>query len=269
MALPDVRPRHSGNQVSKMGFSGISRLFLVLAVLSLGGCSWGGGSGSMMAPDKAAAQNTMIMELTDLRRRLATESVRAADAEKEIQRVRAEVDWLARAAQEGPQLEARVSELDAEVARLSAENKRITVLEANLRQMEAENDRLSRALRGDWSERPAKNTPGAAPAIPAPVALLDGGDFGEGNYAAHLASYRSAQAALDGWHRLRGLYPNLLGALSGHVAIFDVASLGGRFYRLKAGPFAGAGAAQVLCRSLNDVGEYCVITVFDGEQLPE
>lgn len=257
--------------MSAMNFSGISRLLLASAVLFLGGCSWGEGSGAVNMPNSAGPQNSMIMEISDLQRRLANAGARAAMAEKEAQRARAETEWLAKAAQNGPQLESRNAELDAEVARLTDENKRIIVLEANLRELEVENDRLARALRGDWSEKPATVSSGPArtpvPAVSTAETLPEDGDFGEGNYAAHLASYRSKEAARDGWQRMQNLYPVLLGALSGHVAIFDVPSLGGRFFRLKAGPFSGAATAQALCRNLNNRGEYCVITAFDGEQL--
>lgn len=253
-----------------MELSRISGLFVAVAILSLGGCSLvGGSSGDVKMPDGIELRNAQIMQITDLQRRLAVESARATAAEKAVQRARAEADWLARAAQEEPQLRAKIAELEEENARLMADNQRIVVLEENLRQLEIENDRLSRALRGDWSENPAAQSSGADAATSQVETLPEAAEYGEGNYAVHLASYRSKEASLDGWRRLQGLYPALLGELSGHFAIFDVPSLGGRFYRLKAGPFAGASGARQLCRDLSNAGEYCVVTVFDGEQLTE
>lgn len=252
-----------------MGFSRLSRLLPAVVILSLGGCSWVGGGGDAQKPDGVGLQNAQIMQIIDLQRRLAAESARATAAEQQTQRARAEVDWLARAAQEEPGLRAKIAEQDEKITRLVAKNQRIVVLEANLRQLESENDRLSRALRGDWSESAEGQATGAAPATAAADAVPDIAEYGEGNYAVHLASYRSKEASLDGWRRLQGLYPALLGELSGHFAIFDVPSLGGRFYRLKAGPFDGASGAQALCRSLSSAGEYCVVTVFDGELLAE
>ncbi|MCH8862802.1 MAG: SPOR domain-containing protein [Proteobacteria bacterium] len=252
-----------------MELSRISRLFLAVAILTLGGCSLVGGSGDVKMPDGIELRNAQVMQITDLQRRLAVESARATAAEKVVQRARAEVDWLARAAQEEPQLRAKIAELEEENARLIADNQRIVVLEENLRQLEIENDRLSRALRGDWNENPEAQSSGADAATSEVETLPETAEYGEGNYAVHLASYRSKEASLDGWRRLQGLYPALLGELSGHFAIFDVPSLGGRFYRLKAGPFEGASGARKLCRDLNNAGEYCVVTVFDGEQLSE
>lgn len=252
-----------------MGFSRISRLLLGVVVLSLGGCGRGGGDAGVIMPESVGTQNAMIMEISELQRRLALESARTTAAEQAAQRARAEVDWLARAAQEEPRLRARIAKLEAENARLIADNQRIAVLEENFRQLEIENDRLSRALRGDWSENPGEQSAEAEATTPDVEALPGVAEYGEGNYAVHLASYRSKEASLDGWRRLQGLYPGLLGELSGHFSIFDVPSLGGRYYRLKAGPFAGASGARQLCRDLNNAGEYCVVTVFDGEELSE
>lgn len=252
-----------------MGFSRISRLIPVALILLLGGCSLISGDNGVVMPSSVGSQNATVMQISDLHRRLALESARAKAAEQAAQRARAEADWLARAAQEEPQLRAKIAELDEENARLMADKQRIVVLEENLRQLEIENDRLSRALRGDWSESPGEQSTSAEAATPEVEALLGVAEYGEGNYAVHLASYRSKEASLEGWRRLQGLYPELLGELSGHFSIFDVPSLGGRYYRLKAGPFEGASGAQQLCRDLNNAGKYCVVTVFDGEQLTE
>ena len=252
-----------------MGFSRISRLIPIVLILLLGGCSLLGGYNGVVMPGNVGSQNATVMQISDLQRRLALESARAKVAEQAAQRARAEADWLARAAQEEPKLRAKIAELDEENARLIADNQRIAVLKENLRQLQIENDRLSRALRGDWSESPGEQSSDPEAATPEVEALPDIAEYGEGNYAVHLASYRSKEALLDGWRRLQGLYPELLGELSGHFAIFDVPSLGGRYYRLKAGPFEGASGARQLCRNLNNAGEYCVVTVFDGEELTE
>lgn len=252
-----------------MRFSRISRLIPIILMLFLGGCSLFSGDNGVVMPSSAGSQNATVMQISDLQRRLALANARTAAAEQAAQRVRAEADWLARAAQEEPKLRAKIAELDEENARLIADNQRIAVLEENLRQLAIENDRLSRALRGDWSENPAAQSSGADAATSEVETLPEVAEYGEGNYAVHLASYRSKEASLDGWRRLQGLYPGLLGSLSGHFSIFDVPSLGGRFYRLKAGPFEGASGARQLCRSLNNAGEYCVVTVFDGEELTE
>lgn len=265
--------------------------FLLAALLpTLAGCGMIGGSTDGVT---YAAANTPLGggdQISELRSQLASENIRAVRAEREAQRARAEADWLAQSALNEPGLKARNAEMKEEIARLQTANQRIAILEANLRDIAAENDKLSRALRGDWSEAPPPKTP-TTPTTEAPtasliekmpVAAVAQGDqqtpalavprsagYGVGSYAVHLASYRSKEETLDGWLRLRTSYPGLLRNLSGHFAIFDIASLGGRYYRLKAGPFEGAAGAQSLCRRLSSVGQYCVVSEFDGELLRE
>lgn len=253
-----------------MGFSAISRLglttLIVLAALPLAGCS-GGGSAQGNVADDIGSRNALILENSDLQRQLAAMNARAATAEQALQRARAEADWLAKAAQAEPQLRARIAELEAETARLTADMQHMAVLEANLRDLEAENKRLSRGRRQGRGNSPAGPMPGVESSELA--AQPDNTSYGDGTYAVHLASYRSEEAAEAGWQLLRGRYPDLLGQLSGNFSMFDVPSLGGRYYRLKAGPFEGAGGARELCRKLNDAGEYCVVAVFDGEDMAQ
>lgn len=257
-------------QVKTMAFSQISRLLVAAAILQLTGCSLLGGGDGNAAPS-SGWQNVQMMEISDLKRLLAAEKTHRELAEREAQRNRAEADWLAEAAQATPELRAKIAELEEQIALLMADNQRLDVLEANRRDLEAENKRLSQTLNISRAVAPA--APSADSQAVEPAAAADAVDavdeFGEGTYAVHLASYRSKSEAQDGWRRLRGLYPKLLGQLSGHYAIFDIASLGGRYYRLKAGPFEGAAGARELCRALNRVREYCVVSVFDGELLLE
>ncbi len=259
-------PGKAAKQVGTMGFSGISRLGLttviLLAALPLAGCS-GGESAQGNVADDIGSRNAVILEISDLQRQLAAMNVRAATAEQALQRARAEADWLAKAAQAEPQLRARIAELEAETALLMADMQHMAVLEANLRDLEAENKRLSRGRSNGRGSSPAGQMPGIESGEL--EARPDSASYGDGTYAVHLASYRSKEAAEEGWQLLRGRYPDLLGQLSGHFSMFDVASLGGRYYRLKAGPFEGADGARELCRKLNDAGEYCVVAVFDGQ----
>lgn len=272
--------RRVGAQVKRMKFSHISRLFLATVMPMLAGCSWISGS----ADGVRYTANSPLggeSEISGLRSQLVSENLRAIRAERAAQRARAEADWLAKTALEEPELRVRNGEMEKEIIRLSAENQRIVVLEANLRDLALENDKLERALRGDWSEIPVTRAPAPARLIEQmPVAAETGsseqspttvapgdGDYGDGAYAVHLASYRSKAQAVGGWQRLRQRFPGLLGNLSGHFAIFDIASLGGRYYRLKAGPFEGAVGAERLCRRLSSAGQYCMVSEFDGELL--
>ena len=257
------------NNVFSLRLDGLSVHSLIpLLLLLLGGCSLiGGGDGG--ATSNVESQNAAVMKITQLEAQLARETDRAALAEQELKRGRVEADWLTQLAQEEPVLRARIIELEQEIARLAVDSQRTLLLEANLRDLEVENDRLSRALRGDWSEAPTVRPSGTQRDIPASEPLSNVGDYGEGSYSVHLASYRSKEDALDGWQHLRRLYPGLLDGLQGHFGMFDVPSLGGRYFRLTAGPFNGAAGAQGLCRSLTEAGQYCMIATLDGELLTE
>ncbi|WP_192534876.1 hypothetical protein [Phaeovibrio sulfidiphilus] len=71
----------------------------------------------------------------------------------------------------------------------------------------------------------------------------------------HLASYRSDDAARQGWKELQARYPALLG--SSQSVLRAVTLTGeGRFIRLLAGPLE-SGVATNLCLALKSRGQYC------------
>ncbi|GAK34059.1 hypothetical protein AQ1_01955 [alpha proteobacterium Q-1] len=110
----------------------------------------------------------------------------------------------------------------------------------------------------------------AANRAEAEKARADGVDLAVGTgqlYAVHLASYRDAKAASEGWADLSNKYPALLSGLSPRLSVLDLEQMGGRFYRLVAGPFKEIAPARVLCSSLRESGAFCQLSNFDGEPL--
>jgi len=72
----------------------------------------------------------------------------------------------------------------------------------------------------------------------------------------HLASYLSAEAATDGWAKLRTVHADLLGGLGNNIVEVDLGDQG-LFYRLLAGPLADNANAETLCTRLKDRNIYC------------
>jgi len=78
----------------------------------------------------------------------------------------------------------------------------------------------------------------------------------------HIASFRSAQGAEQGWTILRQSHHDLLGGLASHVRKIDFGADMGVFYRLQAGPIVTELAAKDLCRKLKGRGLYCSVAFF-------
>jgi hypothetical protein len=101
---------------------------------------------------------------------------------------------------------------------------------------------------------------GTGPAEAAPAAT--GGQpparaaAASGNWAVHLASYRTPKAASDGWATLQRRFPQLAGRPM-QTSEFDSGRGGGTFIRLLAGGFENQAAARDFCRPLVGQGQFC------------
>lgn len=84
----------------------------------------------------------------------------------------------------------------------------------------------------------------------------------KGDFALQLAAYSEAEGAAKGWTNLKTEAGPLLADLSPRREEADVAQ--GKVYRLKAGPFADAAAANQRCQSLQAEGFACMVTKFTG-----
>lgn len=84
-------------------------------------------------------------------------------------------------------------------------------------------------------------------------------------HGVHVASYRDAEQARDGWAVLSERHA----ALSGLTPRIDETDLGeqGVYLRLKAGPFESAEAAEAACGGLEDSGDWCQVAAYDGAPL--
>lgn len=170
--------------------------------------------------------------------------------------------------------------------RVISKDDRIKLLEAEVVELKAEVEELKTAIQAYYTG--ALKPPGpATPAAPKEPASKPGGltpakqpepvtkvptrtaatPTGPGRFGVHLASFREAEAATGGWKKLASDYPNLLGVLSAKVKALDLPNLGGTYYRLKAGPFATDQMAKEVCEELEKVKQYCIVTIFDGQNI--
>lgn len=92
------------------------------------------------------------------------------------------------------------------------------------------------------SEPPPHREAGAGAATPHVPA-------GEGPLRLQVAAVRTPEAARTEWARLKREFPDLLGKLSARAVRADLGDKG-IFYRIQAGQFADAGAAERLCSEL-------------------
>lgn len=101
------------------------------------------------------------------------------------------------------------------------------------------------AAGGAGAAMPAKGA-----AKPAPAAASGG------NYAVHLASYRSQKGAADGWKVLQRQFPQLKG-MTMQTSEFDNGKGRGTYTRLLAAGFPSEAAAKDFCRPLVAKGQFC------------
>lgn len=88
-----------------------------------------------------------------------------------------------------------------------------------------------------------------------------------GQFAAHIASYKSPQSAQEGWHGIQEKYPNAFRGAQARIKSLNLPNLGGVFYRLKIGPFQSAATATEACNQLKTIDMYCKVAPFDGDLL--
>jgi cell division septation protein DedD len=77
-------------------------------------------------------------------------------------------------------------------------------------------------------------------------------------YFVQLAAYRSSEAALDSWRRLREQFKPIVGNLDARVQKADLKAKG-VFYRLQAGPIADARTAEDICAKLQARKQGCLV----------
>jgi len=105
----------------------------------------------------------------------------------------------------------------------------------------------------------AEATPSGAPA-PTPLAQLDGDAQAglPGDYRVLIASYRSPNAALNGWEKLKAANGDVLGPLEAQLLPVDLGPDYGVLYRVEAGPVESPQAAEDLCAALKARNVYCM-----------
>jgi Flp pilus assembly protein TadD len=130
------------------------------------------------------------------------------------------------------------------------------------------------------AEAPAAPVPLAAPALsPAPAeqpALVLAGNTprptagkGAGQFALQLAVYQKVSVIAAAWQKYKSGYADVIGSLEPRVAMVDLGDGRGPLYRLKAGPFRSASAAEAACQRLKSAGSDCRVSDFDGAPAQE
>ena len=109
---------------------------------------------------------------------------------------------------------------------------------------------------------PAGETPQDDPGLPPEPDLAGSTGLLHG---VHVASYRTADQAREGWALLSARHETLA-ALTARV---DETDLGERgvYLRLKAGPFDSAEAARSACGEIETSGDWCQVAAYDGVPL--
>jgi len=111
------------------------------------------------------------------------------------------------------------------------------------------------------------NTPPAATAqapagAPAQMAKTEMTKSSGPQPAVHLASYRSAKQAENGWKQIMRSHGKLLGQLEHEVSRVKLGSKG-TYFRLKAGPLQSVKEAKSLCSQLKRRRQFCDTTVMN------
>src|SRR5580658_6766506 len=99
---------------------------------------------------------------------------------------------------------------------------------------------------------------------PRPVESKRGGQF-----ALQLAVYQKISGIAVGWQKYKSGFSDIVGALEPRVAMVDLGDGRGPLYRLKAGPFGSASAAEAACQKLKSAGSDCRVSDFDGAPAQE
>ena len=122
-----------------------------------------------------------------------------------------------------------------------------------------ERDTIERTLAPPPPPRPAATPPGPVAVAP-PGAAPSGGP----RPAVHIASYRSEEAARNGWMQLRRAHQALLGNLQPDIARVNLGSGKGVFFRLMAGPLPSQADADRICRELKARRQFCDTAFMSG-----
>jgi Flp pilus assembly protein TadD len=113
--------------------------------------------------------------------------------------------------------------------------------------------------------------PLAAAAAPPPASVepTPAETKGSGQFALQLAVYQRVSSIAAGWQKYKAGFADVVGSLEPRVAMVDLGDGRGPLYRLKAGPFHSASAAQAACQKLKSAGSDCKVSDFDGAPAQE
>lgn len=215
----------------------------------------------------------------------------AADAYSDVKSIEMQTR-VARLQTENARLANRVLELQRENERLRGSELAVAVSDDGASELESLNEQTALALREPENlkqPQPVFDNPEApemtgadVPVEPAPrltqptFASTDAVFENEspaqpslqpsGLFGVHLASYRKAGEAREGWRKLQRENPDELGLLEPRLNMIEVPEKG-MFLRLIGGGLSSRAKAEELCSNLKSKGLYCTVAPFDGERL--
>jgi Flp pilus assembly protein TadD len=111
---------------------------------------------------------------------------------------------------------------------------------------------------------PATPPPSRPAAVPNAARTQQAAQFG-----IQLAVYQKVSGIAGGWKKYQSGFADIMGKLEPRVAMVDLGDGRGPLYRLKAGPFGNAAAAETVCRRLKAKGSDCKVSDFDGTPATE
>jgi hypothetical protein len=116
---------------------------------------------------------------------------------------------------------------------------------------------------------PQARAPSAVPAPHPPADTKPAHAGATGQFAVQLAVYQKISGIAGGWRKYHSGFAEIIGKLEPRVAVVDLGDGRGPLYRLKAGPFGSAPAAETVCRRLKAAGAECKVSDFDGAPAAE
>ena len=234
-----------------------AKLFsVVFAMFFLSACSTLTGGKSATA-DELDSSRAQVAALVEAVKQLETEK---ASLEKRLAKVRRERDELASAAAEVEEDPIEMTSVASSVAPAPPPLRNQAVVDG------------ANAPELAQTDVPIENSPRLVqPAFASSETVFENEADGEIQtrsvlYGVHLASYRLAEEAREGWRKLQRENPDELGLLEPRTEPITVDDKG-LFLRLIGGGFSSNEKAYALCAKLKQKGLFCSVVSFQGQRL--
>lgn len=237
-------------------------VFLLFSLLSACASFPGGNSSSNAA--HADAMKSARQRVATLEAEISTLKSKNAELEQRLQAAQRDRDRLAAQVKAADVEETELAEAAAQ------DTSTITVPSPQLRTQAVVDDANAPALA--QTDVPIEDSPRLVqPAFASSEMVFENEAEGEIQTASvlfgvHLASYRLAEEAREGWRKLQRENPDELGLLEPRTEPISIPGKG-LFLRLIGGGFSSNEKAQALCANLKQKGLFCSVVSFQGQRL--